>query len=472
MKPRLLLLLPLLLSACSLTPRVPAPEATEALPEAFMATGPDTTYQPTRWWTGFGDAALEALVDTALAQNLDLRIAAARVQEVRSLYRISGAGLWPSVQASLDGQRQETPANTGATRNIADNIPGFPERFETTTYSTSLGFAYELDFWGRVRSGKAAALHDYVATEADYELVRTGVVAEAILTYYELAETAQQLALTRANLDLLGERLELTDSRYRRGVGSSFELYALQQQYDSQLAGRPLLESQWADALGRLAVLLGRFPTEAEALLADLQAAEPSLADLPAYLPSDLLRQRPDVIAAEQRMEAQRHRVGVARADRFPRFSLTGSVGTQSSTLSDLVDTNQRFWLFGGSLVAPLFNGGALKAAEKAAWARYEQAALSYEKALLTAFADVETALTTYQNQQERYDALQAARAAAATSAETQEQRYRRGVGDYLTYLDARLNLLTLDTALAQSRRTLATARLGVHRALGGAWVE
>jgi outer membrane protein TolC len=254
---------------------------------------------------------------------------------------------------------------------------------------------------------------------------------------------------------------------------TSFELYTLQQEFDDTRASLPLVEAARYDAVGRLAVLLGTIPAEAERLLGDMRAATVELEQIPAGLPSDLLRERPDVWAAAQRLEAARQRVGIARADRFPRFSLTASGGTQSSELLDLVDVgNQSFFLFGGALVAPIFNAGALKAAEQAAWNRYEQAGASYEKTVLTAFKETGTALHTYEKEQERFGFLQEAEASAEASATTQQDRYVRGVGDYVALLDARRNLNRARLNRTASERALANARLAVHRALGGTWVE
>ena len=161
----------------------------------------------------------------------------------------------------------------------------------------------------------------------------------------------------------------------------------------------------------------------------------------------------------------------MARAERFPRFSLTGSAGTQSSTLSDLVDTSQKFWLFGGSLTAPLFNAGALRANARVAWAQYEQQAAVYEKTVLTAFNEVELALVSLQKEVERYGFLRGALSRAEESAEHQRTRYVRGIGDYLAYVDAQRNLIRVRSTLASSERSLAAARLAVHRSLGGEWI-
>lgn len=457
------------MTACSFAPKITEPETVSALPEAFAEAAPTVTAETTaQWWTAYNDAVLNQLIDTVLVRNYDLKVAAARVQELQNLYRINRASLFPSAQLSVDGSKTSSPANTGATRDIAANIPDFPDRFENENYSASLGLSYELDFWGKLRNAKYAALSDYLATSADFETTRLGILSETISTYFEILDVERQLALIQESVDLLQERTELTTDRYERGLVTSFELYAVRQSFEDQRASQPQLESQLYDAQGRLAILLGTYPEAARTLLGDVRAATVNLDPIPAGLPSDLLQQRPDLIAAAQRMEASRLRVGVERANRFPSFSLTGSLGTQSAELVDLINVDQRAWSLAGSVVMPLFRAGALKASEEAAWNRYEQSVATYEKTVLTAFKEVETALRTYGNEQVRYAFLQESLSNAEASAQTQEDRYRRGVGDYLAFLDAQSNLVRAQTAVTSAERALANARLTVHRALGG----
>jgi NodT family efflux transporter outer membrane factor (OMF) lipoprotein len=461
------------LHGCSFAPRATRIQAVDSMPLVFSGAVMDSLPPVPRWWQGFGDPVLNALVDTALARNFDLAIAAARVSEIQNLYRISRSSLLPSLQLTVDGTRQEVPTNTGATRNISENIPDFPERFGFTTYSASLGLGYELDFWGRVRGSRNAALSNFFATREDMRTARLGVISETIATYFEVVEQSRQVALSRENVDLLSERAELTRDRYQRGLVTSFELYAIEQEFEDARAGLPLIEGRLFDAQGRLAILLGTYRKEAATLIGEgARQRSVDLDRIPAGLPSELLRNRPDVAAAAYRLEAARLRVGVARAEQFPRFSLTGSAGTQSSSLSDIVDTSQRFWLFGGSLTAPLFNAGALRANVKVAWAQYEQQAAAYEKTVLTAFHDVESSIVLLQKEGERYRFLSEALVQAEASARNQQSRYVRGIGDYLAYVDSRRNLIRVEATLATAERSLAGARLAVNRALGGDWVE
>ena len=464
--------LALSLTACSFVPSIQKPVTKSDLPATYAPAGPGSAATFTRWWTGFNDPTLDRLVDTVLVRNLDLRAAVARVEEVQNRYRISRAGQFPSVDLTVQGTRTSTPTNSGTTGSFSENIPNFPDRFNITSYSASLGFAYELDFWGRARATKNAALHEFVASRADAETALIGVVSETVATYHEITDLEAQLSLTRENTSLLEERSDLSKDRYRRGLISSFELYTIQQEFEDARSNLPVLESRLRDATGRLAVLLGSYPQTARDMLSLKPDSTVKLGSIPAGLPSELLRQRPDLIAAEERLEAARQRIGIARAARFPRLALTAVGGTQSSDLANLVNTGQQFTNLAGSLTAPIFNAGALKANVGVAWAQYRQQAAIYEKAVLTAFKEVDAALVNFQKQKDRFSFLRNATSNARASVETQRDRYVRGIGDYLAYLDAQRNLVRVELSLATARRAVYDARLAVHRALGGAWIE
>ena len=319
-------------AGCSFTPAANDIESERELPSEFdEAVLVDTTNQY-QWWLGFNDSALNRLVDSALVRNFDLRVAAARVDELQSQYRIARSELFPNISASLDRSDSSTPSNIGATGDITENIPGFPDRFETRVYTASLGFSYELDFWGRVRGQKNAALGEYFASRADYQTVRMGIVAETIATYYEIAELEASLALRRDAVDLLGERLELTRQRYQSGLLSSFEFYSIEQTFQDNRSLIPKLESALYDSRARLDILLGTYTSDLDEAVFTDDFKSFNLKPIPAGLPSDLLRERPDILAQTARLEAARQRVGVARAEQFPKISLTGAAGTTSST--------------------------------------------------------------------------------------------------------------------------------------------
>lgn len=473
----------ILLVACSFAPGPEIPATVRDMPASFDAAAGAGDYEAERWWRTFEDPALERLVDTALVANLDLRQAVVRLEELRHRYRIARAPLFPSLSLNGDVTRSSSPANTGLGGQISgdgDDAPPdtaggggfrFPDRFEFTTYSASLGFAYELDFWGRARNESSAAVREFLATRADLETARISVIAATISTYFEIAALREQLALAEESVDLLGERAEITDERYRRGLVGSFELYSIRQQYRTAQAELPGLRSALDDAEGRLAVLLGRFAGSLEGLLPDTAAATIDTSSVPAALPVALLEGRPDVFAAFERMEAARHRVGARRAELLPTVSLDGSVGFQSSEPEDLFRADQWFLNLVGGIFAPLFQGGRLRANVGVAEARFGLETIAYVRTVLEAYREVRTSLRGFEHERERLARVTEQVEEAEASLAYQLRRYRSGVGDYVSYLDARRNLASARSTLSDAERGLAEARLAVHRALGGAWI-
>jgi NodT family efflux transporter outer membrane factor (OMF) lipoprotein len=297
------------------------------------------------------------------------------------------------------------------------------------------------------------------------------VASETITAYFELRELLTREATLVSVVDILTERLSLTQDRYQRGVATSIELYQIQQDLNATRAGLPLLGSQITAARGRLAVLLGRYPEEVQSLLDEASSPVVRTDPIPSGLPSDMLAGRPDLQAAALRLESFRQRVGQSVAARFPSISLTGSTGTQSSELGDILRADQWFANFVTSLTAPIFTGGRLKAEQEAAEARYEQEAARYALAVLTAFQEVDASLAAFNAQRERKLVLDEQLAVAEASADSQLRRVQLGVGDYVGYLDALRTVLNVQDTQATAERELATARLNVHRALGGTWI-
>jgi len=482
-------------AGCSMTPNMAEPEAEADLPDRFTVSADTSSAEllpraatdtartsSVGWWTSLNDPALSVLVDSALVGNLDLETARARLDELQARFRIARAPLFPSVNASGNATRQSQPANTGIGAEFGgggggDGPEGEPsgpaiDRFSFTTYSASLGLSYEIDFWGRLRSQRKAALSRFFATAADLQNTRIAIISQTISSYTQFRTLSRQAELARTNIDLLQDRFEITQDRYARGIVPSFELYAVRQQLEQARAEEPSLASQAYDARTRLAVLTGRVAGQEQALLRDAAREPLDLEPVPAGLPSDLLLQRPDVMAAAARLEASRQQIGVARAERLPRLSLTAEGGLQSASLDQLLDIDQRFSNFIGNLTAPLFQGGALWAQVEVSKAQYRQQLATYEQTLLTAFQEVKSALVADRQQQEAYDRVQQQLTAAEASAENQRSRYQRGIGDYLALLDAEQNLIAAQQREATVRRQRIDARLALYRALGGPWTE
>ncbi|MEM9666168.1 MAG: TolC family protein, partial [Bacteroidota bacterium] len=431
LRPAALLVLASLLSlaGCSFAPRVQAPEAVTALPEAYAALDTLAAYAPETWWSAYNDPVLDAVLDSVRASNLDLAEAVARVEEVAALYRIQRSGLFPTLEASANVSRQDQPIDAGFG---GVPIPGLggdgdaPDRFDFTQYTTGLALAYEIDFWGRVRNDTKAAVRDVVAAEADLRTAELTVLAQSITTYFDIVDLRTRIALTVETIDVLAERVERTQERYDRGLVTSFELYSVLQTFRNAQSGLPLLEGTLANAEGRLAVLMGRYAGTIDAVLGDTLAPQLALTPIPAGLPSELLVQRPDVLAALQRMEAARLRVGARRAELFPRLTLSGSIGTQSNDVENALNFDRWVLSLASGLAAPIFQGGRLRANVSAAEARYAQTAAAYARAVLTAYQEVDGALQVFEEGRQRYLFLDEQRAEAQATADLQASRFER----------------------------------------------
>lgn len=468
------------LAGCSFAPEPRTPTVVVDLPAGYPAEAGDSSAvrQPERWWTIYNDPVLEALVDTALAANLDLREAVARVEEVRQRYRIARADLFPSVGLSADAAYQDAPSNTGFAGEIGGGEGGegeqpslFPDRFKYDTYTAAIGFSYEIDFWGRARNDTKAAVSEFLASEGDYQTARLAVIAATISTYLEVIELRRSVALTSESVDILAERSARTNERYLRGLVTTFELYTIQSLFRNTQASLPVLESALEETKGRLAILLGRYAGSLDEILASDTAPAIVLDPVPAGLTASLLEQRPDVWSAWQRMEAARYRIGARKANLYPAIRLDATVGLQSGEVSDLFRPDQYFLNLIGGLTQPLFQGGRLRANVGVAEAQFQVMAANYVRTVLTAYKEVQASLVNLDKQSERYEFLRRQQLSAQGSVEFQTRSFERGVGDYLAYLDSKQNLAGTKTNLAAAERSLAEARLAVHRALGGAWV-
>ena len=462
-----------LLLACSFTPAPSVPEAVVEMPSSFAGSALADDYDARRWWEGFGDSALNAVVDSVLASSFDLGMAVARVQQARAQAGIARARLMPALQVSGTASDQDTPGNTGFGQQIGEFLPPgveIPKRLGVRTYSLGVDFAYEIDFWGRARNDAAAAGTQYLATESDYHAARIGVLATAIATYFEIADLRRQVSLAEELVEVLGEREAMAEERYESGLASSLELRALRVDVRSAQAGLPQLRTMLVQAEGRLAVLLGGYRDDLLALLP--AATQPTVTADPvaAGLPATLLYQRPDVRAAGQRLDAARFAIGARRAEQLPNLSLAGTIGVQSSDTDGLLDVDQWFRNLVGNLTAPIFQGGRIRKNIALAEARFREAAAAFGRTVVTAVHEVEGALAALTEEGRRHSLLGSRREEALASADLLRERYLGGIASYGDYLDSRRALLGVEAAFAASTRDLALARLAVHRALGGDW--
>jgi multidrug efflux system outer membrane protein len=450
-----------LLAGCTVGPNYQPPQP--AVP-AQWPTVAETGIGPgameiVRWWDLFGDARLPSLVDRAVSANKDLKLAEARVREARAQWRVAGAASWPAVNVS------------GAYSSVhqSENAPSSAGR-QYDLFQTGFDAGWEIDLFGGVRRSVEAAVAQVQASEENRRDVLVSLVAEVAVNYLALRGNQRRLAIAQENIRSQQNTVDLTHGRLKAGLASRLEVA----QAEAQLAGTeskvPVIEASVQQAIHRLGVLLGLEPA---ALMDELQAPAaipPPPPQVPVGLPSDLLRRRPDIRRAERQLAAATANIGVATADLFPRFSLTGLLGLQSSRSSDLLTTQSRFWTFGPSLRWPLFNAGRARAAIQVQTARQEEALISYEKAVLTALQEAEDAMVRYTKARSASEALARAMASTRQSADIALELYQKGLVDFLNVLQSQLALYQVQDQFVQSRQEVSTALVALFKALGGGW--
>ena len=447
-------------------PQVQTPEAwlgTGALPKDRQpaqtpAAPPGTPAQPVPlavWWTVFKDPLLDSLVSRAVAENLDLKQAESRIRQARAQRQTQVAGLWPTLGAA--GERLRTRAS-GAGMKPVD------------FYQAGFDAAWELDVFGGTRRAVEAATADLHASIEDRRDVLVTLISEVALNYITLRGVQQQIVIANDNLEAQQRTVDLTRQRFRDGFNSKLDVVNAEAQAATTRAEIPVLETAVRQTIYALGVLLGQPPA---ALVAELSAAKAlplTPPDVPLGLPAELLRRRPDIRRAEAQLHSATARIGVATADLFPKFSLTGSLGDSYNHLTGLVSWDHRFYSFGPSVTWSLFDAGRICANIRVQDELEEQALLQYRTTLLTALSDVESALVAYVNEQQHRQALVEAVSANREAVALSTTLYTQGQTDFLNVLTAQRSLFTSQDALVQSEHSIAIDLVTLYKALGGGW--
>ena len=420
-------------------------------------------------WRGyFTDPRLAALINQSLEHNRDLRGALLRTEEARALYGIQRADQFPSLAAQASLDRSRIPGDL--------NLTGRP--IVGSQYQVVLGLgSWELDFWGRVRSLKDAALEAYLATDSARRAATLGLIAEVANGYLGLLELDERLALAKLTLASREESLRIFTRRVEVGSTSRLDLTQVQALLTQAQALTAQLE-QAREAQFQLLTLLAGSPVDLLPLAAG-QPARPGLLDdshqlveLRSGLPSDLLAQRPDILAAEHRLRAAHANIGVARAAFFPRIALTGAFGTASAEFDGLFKTGSRAWSFSPSITVPLFEGGRLRNNLSLAEVRRDLAVAAYEKTIQTAFREVSDALSARRWLTEQVAIARRALTVQTERARLSQLRYDNGASAFLEVLDAQRDLLTAEQQLVQTRRGVLSSGVSLYAALGGGSLE
>ncbi|HUG23505.1 efflux transporter outer membrane subunit [Piscinibacter sp.] len=452
-----------LLGACAAGPDY-APPDTAAPANFTRADGAiySNAEMEAEFWRSLNDPLLARLVDDTLRANHDLRIALARYDRARSLLRESSLDRFPTVTAGATASEQRASAAQlpGATRAERD----------VDSYDGAISAAWELDFFGRVRRNVEAGRAEASASAADVAVAQVAVVAELAQTYFQLRGLQQQLHVARSNADNQRGSLELVQARLDAGSGTQLDVAQAESQLENTLALIPALESEVGVATHRIAVLTGRPPA---ALVAELEEAAPLPALpvlLPAGTPGELLRRRPDVIAAERRLAAATARIGVATADLFPRFTLAGLLGTQAFDTDALFRRDSETRALALGVDWTFLDIGRVRARIAAADADAAGNLASYEQTVLEALEEAENALVRYARLQRERRHLEAAAAAGSEAARLARLRFDGGVADFLQVLDAERTQLETEDRLVQTETRSAVALVALYRAMAGGW--
>jgi multidrug efflux system outer membrane protein len=456
----LILLASTAVSACTLAPdyKRPALPVSQTWSTPAPAPASSVTAADLDWRQVLVDARLQGVVDLALKQNRDLRVAVLNIEKARAQYGIQRSALFPGINGVLSEQRGRTPASTSQTGTA----------FDTEVYSATVGFtAYELDLFGRIRSLNATALQNYLAERENARSVRTSLLAETANAWLSLAADQDRLTLAQDTLRTREESLRLIQQQVDGGVGSLMDLRNAQTLAETARSDVAVYTAQVAQDRNALTLLTGG-DVPAELLPSGKLESAQILADLPAGLPSDVLVRRPDVLAAEHQLRGANANIGAARAAFFPRISLTGSTGSASGDLDGLFKNGTGVWSFAPQISLPIFAGGANVAGLDSAKASRDIAVATYEKTVQTAFREVSDALSVRATVADRVAAQERLVTAATDSQRLSQQRRDAGLDSALTLLDSQRTLYTAQQGLITARLARATNLVTLYKTLGG----
>ena len=451
-----------LVPACAVGPNYSRPEMPAPPAHRFFeGEAQAQSIADTPWWEVVKDPQLQALIREAIAHNLDLRLATARVAEARAQYGIARSFLFPEVglsgaySAQQVSRSSEPPQGTAAGKTYQNYSAGFP-------------LSWEIDLFGRIRRDKEAAFATYLATEEGRRAALITLVADVASTYLFLRELDLQLDVARRTVQTNEETVQFYEKRLQGGVSNRLEV-------DRAVANRartavviPQIEQQVAVAENALCLLLGRPPGPIER--GGPLNGEPIAPDLPVGLPASLLERRPDVLAAEQLLVASNANVGAAKALFFPTISLTGILGTISGDFSNLLKADSNIWQVTPSLFAPIFQGGRIRRNYDAAKARFDLAMARYQQTALNSYREVANAIVTVRKLGEARVELENGVAALTNAAALSRSRYDAGLASYLEILNADQQLFDQELQLAQVRGEEMRSFVELYRALGGGW--
>lgn len=411
------------------------------------------------WWNTFNDPQLSVLIERAVAQNRELKEARARIREARARKGVSRAGLYPTLDASGSAGRSHGSEETGAgaTRSL---------------YVTGLDAGWELDLFGGVRRSVEAAEADLQASQDDLRDVLVSLLSEVALNYVDVRAYQARLNVAENNLKSQSETFELTSWRQQAGLSDELAVQQARYNLESTRSRIPVLRTGLEEAKNNLAVLLGEQPGKIHGELEKRKPVPEAPKTIAVGVPADVLRQRPDVRRSERQLAAQTARIGVAKAELYPKFTLTGSIGLEAFSADSLFSSGNRTTSGSAGISWRIFDAGAVRRNIEAQSAIQEQYLFAYESAIMNSLKEVENAITAYAEEEKRRQTLREAVTAAQQAEDLAGYEYRSGLGDFSDVLEAQRSLLTFQDELAQSDGTVVSNLIRLYKTLGGGWTS
>ncbi len=454
-----LVALSVLFISCAMGPDYSRPDIPTS--DSFRMAGEDKdlpSLANAPWWELYHDEELQKLIRVALEENKDLKRSVATVDEFAARALIAKTDFAPQMNATSNAP------TFGNTKNIA--FPGFPNPFN---YYAQGNLAWELDIWGRIRRSNEAALGDLLAREENRRALIVQIVGGVAQAYFDLRQFDMQMEIAKRTLQAWEESVRIGQARLRQGLTNRLDVDQFEAERENAAARIAELKRQMVQKENELSVLLGRNPHQISRGRSLTEQVMPPV--VPSGLPSELLQRRPDVVQAEQGLAAATARIGMAKADRFPKLSITGILGIASPQLTRLVADNTFFGVSGPSLTGPLFNAQILGFQQKAAEAQARQALAQYEQTILVAFREVDDALVGVSTAREQAAAQERQVNALRSALRLANLRYQGGLANYLDVLIAQRSLFDAELALAATYRLHLVSVVQLYKALGGGWL-
>lgn len=451
--------LALALAACTVGPdyQAPAPETRAGWQGPQQAAD---FAQIQQWWAAFHDVELDSLVGRAVAGNLDVKMAEQRILEARAQKSVAEAAYYPTVSASGGATRAHVPKDAFT----------LPSGNTVNFFDADASLSWEVDLFGKTKRTVEAADATVGASVEDRRGALVTLLGELGNDYTALRAAQLRLAIAKRNVDAEQETLNLTRSKFDAHLGSELDVAQSEAQLANVRAVIPQLETIVVQQGNAIAVLLGEEPGALTAELSQSGALPPAPPVLPAAMPSDVVRNRPDIRSAERQLAAANAQIGVADAARYPSLTLNPQAALAGGTLHQMFSSAGLLWVAAASVKQPIFEGGKLDANIRSAEASAEEARLAYKKTVLTAFREVEDSLVAYEAEQRRHKELIMARDASRRALDRASELYKAGLGDFINVLDGERNLYTAEDSLAQSELTLTQTTVSLYKALGAGW--